>query len=37
MDSKKLDANKYSSNYSEGCVLEVDLEYSEELLELHNN
>ena len=28
--------NKYTSNSSEGCVLEVDLEYPKELHELHN-
>ena len=28
--------NKYTSNSSKGCVLEVDLEYPEELRELHN-
>ena len=26
-----------NSNSSEGCVLEVDLEYSKELSELHND
>ena len=30
-------ANKYSSNSSKSCVLEVDLEYSKELHELHND
>ena len=29
--------NKYTSNNSKGCVLEVDLEYSKELWELHND
>ena len=29
--------NKYTSNRSKGCVLEVDLEYPEELQELHND
>ena len=28
--------NKYTSNSSKGCVLEVDLEYPKELCELHN-
>ena len=28
--------NKYSSNSSKGCNLEVDLEYPRELRELHN-
>ena len=27
IDSKELDLNKYTSNSSKGCVLEVDLEY----------
>ena len=31
-----FDSKKYSNNTSKGCVLEVDLEYSEELRELHN-
>ena len=29
--------NKYAINSSQRCVLEVDLEYSEELRELHND
>ena len=29
--------NKYTSNSSKGCFLEVDLEYSKELRELHNH
>ena len=29
--------NKYTSNSSIGCVLEVDLEYRKELQELHND
>ena len=29
--------NKYTSNSSKGCVLEVDLEYRKELRELHND
>ena len=29
--------NKYSSNNSKGCVLEVDLEYPRELRELPND
>ena len=28
--------NKYSSNSLKGCVFEVDLEYPNELQELHN-
>ena len=35
MDSH--DWNKYISNSSKGCVLEVDLEYPKELQELHND
>ena len=29
--------NKYISNSSKGCVLDVDLEYPKELRELHND
>ena len=29
--------NKYNSNSSKGCVLNVNLEYPKELSELHNN
>ena len=29
--------NKYTKNSSNGCVLEVDLEYPKELHELHND
>ena len=35
-DLKELDSNKYSSNSSDGCVLEVDHQYLEESRELHN-
>ena len=35
IDSKEFDLNKYTSNISKGCVLEVDLEYPKELRELH--
>ena len=35
--SKEFDVNRYSKNSSKGCVLEVDLEYSKELRELHND
>ena len=35
-DPKEFDLNKYTSNSSKGCVLEVDFEYPEELRELHN-
>ena len=34
---KEFDLNKYTSNSSKGCVLEVDLEYSKELRGLHKN
>ena len=37
IDPKELDLNKYTSNSSKGCVLEVDLEYPKELQELHND
>ena len=30
-------ANKYTSNNSKGCVLEVDLEYLKFIRELHND
>ena len=35
IDPKEFDLNKYTSNSSKGCVLEVDLEYPKELRELH--
>ena len=34
---KQFDLNKYTSNSSKQCVIEVDLEYSKELRELHND
>ena len=37
IDPKEFDLNKYTSNSSKGCVLEVNLEYSKELHELHND
>ena len=37
IDHKKFHLNKYTSNSSKGCVLEVDLEYLKELRELHND
>ena len=37
IDPKEFDLNKYTSNSSKGCVLEVDLEYPKELQELHND
>ena len=36
-DSKEFDLNKYTSKSSKGCVPEVDLEYPQELRELHND
>ena len=35
--SKEFDLNKYTSNSSKGCVLEVNLEYPKGLRELHND
>ena len=29
--------NKYASNSSKGCVIEVDLEYPKQLQEIHND
>ena len=37
IDTKEFDLNKYSSNSSKGCVLEIDLEYPKELRELYND
>ena len=37
IDPKEFDLNKYTNNSSKGCVLEVDLEYSKELHELHKD
>ena len=37
IDPKEFDVNKCTSNSSEGCVLEADLEYPKELQELHND
>ena len=34
---KEFDLNKYTSNSSKGCVLEVDFEYPKELHELQND
>ena len=36
-DPKDLHSNKYSGNSSKDCILEVDLECSKELHELHND
>ena len=35
-DLKEVDPNKYSSNSSEGCILEVDHQHLKESRELHN-
>ena len=35
IDLTEFDINKNTSNRSKGCVLEVNLEYLKELLELH--
>ena len=37
INPKGFNSNKYSSNSLKGCVLEVDLEYSKELHDLHND
>ena len=37
IDANESDLNKYASNSSKGCVLEVDLKYPKELHELHND
>ena len=37
IEPKEFDLNKYTSNISKGCVLEVGLEYPKELNELHND
>ena len=37
IDHKEFHLNKYTSNSSKGCVLEVDVEYPKELRELHND
>ena len=37
VDPKEFDLNKYTSNSLKECVLRVDLEYSKELHELHND
>ena len=36
IDPEEFNQNKYTSNSSKGCVLEVDLENPIELRELHN-
>ena len=37
IDAEGFDLNKYTNKSSKGCVLEVDIEYSKELRELHND
>ena len=37
INPKDFDSNKYSSNSSKGCILEVDFKYPKELCELHND
>ena len=37
MNLKEFDLNKYSSNRSKRCALEVDLEYPKDLRWLHND
>ena len=37
IDPKYFDLNKYSSNNSEACVLEVDLQYPKELHQQHKD
>ena len=35
IDPSEFDLNKYKSNSSKGCILDIDFEYSKELPELH--
>ena len=37
IDPKEFDLNNHISFSRKGCVLEIDLEYTKELRELHNN
>ena len=37
IDPKEFDVNKYASNSSKECVVEIDLEYPKDLQELHND
>ena len=37
IDPKEFDLNKYTSNSSNGCVLEINLEYPKDLRELHSD
>ena len=36
VDPKEFDLNKYTSNSSKGCVLEVGIEHPKELRKFHN-
>ena len=36
-DPKEFELNKYTSNSSKGCVIEIDLEYPKDLRALHND
>ena len=37
IDPKEFNLNKYTSNSSKGCLLEVYVEYPKELRKLHND
>ena len=37
IDTEEFNLNKYTSNSSKGCILEVDLKYPKELRELHSD
>ena len=37
IDPKEFDSNKYGSNSSKGCVLEIDLEHPKKLRKLYND
>ena len=37
IDPKEFSWNKYTSNSSKGCAVEVDIEYPKKLQELHND
>ena len=37
IDTEEFNLNKYTSNSSKGCVLEVNLKYPKELRELHSD
>ena len=37
IDNEQFDLNKYTRDSSKGCVREIDLEYPNELQELHND